>query len=76
MFAESSLTLWCDSEAGAVILKITYGYNIEPHGEDPLVSLADLALQQFSNAIVPGAWMVDMIPARQSAILKLLFELP
>ena len=51
------------SEAGAFILKITYGYNIEPHGEDPLVSLADLALQQFSNAIVPGAWLVDLIPA-------------
>ncbi|OQE21680.1 hypothetical protein PENSTE_c011G00749 [Penicillium steckii] len=51
------------TEAGAFILKITYGYNIEPHGEDPLVSLADLALQQFSNAIVPGAWLVDMIPA-------------
>lgn len=52
-----------ESEAGAFILKITYGYNIEPHGEDPLVSLADLALQQFSNAIIPGAWLVDMIPA-------------
>ncbi|KAJ5242058.1 uncharacterized protein N7469_000385 [Penicillium citrinum] len=51
------------TEAGAFILKITYGYNIEPHGEDPLVSLADLALQQFSNAIIPGAWLVDMIPA-------------
>ncbi|KAJ5109988.1 hypothetical protein N7532_002633 [Penicillium argentinense] len=51
------------TEAGAFILKITYGYNIEPHGEDPLVNLADLALQQFSNAIVPGAWLVDMIPA-------------
>ncbi|KAJ5980223.1 hypothetical protein N7481_007521 [Penicillium waksmanii] len=51
------------TEAGAFILKITYGYNIEPHGDDPLVSLADLALQQFSNAIVPGAWLVDMIPA-------------
>jgi len=44
-------------------LKITYGYNIEPHNEDPLVNLADLALQQFSKAVVPGAWLVDMIPA-------------
>ncbi|KAJ5623806.1 hypothetical protein N7510_000115 [Penicillium lagena] len=49
--------------AGAFILKITYGYNIEPHGKDPLVELADLALQQFSNAIVPGAWLVDLLPA-------------
>ncbi|CAG8247576.1 unnamed protein product [Penicillium olsonii] len=48
--------------AGAFILKITYGYNIEPHLSDPLVSLADLALQQFSASVVPGAWLVDMIP--------------
>lgn len=51
------------SAAGSFILKITYGYNIEPHQKDPLVNLADLALQQFSNAIVPGAWLVDVIPA-------------
>ncbi|KAJ5334140.1 uncharacterized protein N7506_007923 [Penicillium brevicompactum] len=49
--------------AGAFILKITYGYNIEPHHDDPLVNLADLALQQFSESVVPGAWLVDMIPA-------------
>ncbi|CAG8120032.1 unnamed protein product [Penicillium salamii] len=49
--------------AGAFILKITYGYNIEPHHDDPLVNLADLALQQFSASVVPGAWLVDMVPA-------------
>ncbi|KAJ5134839.1 NmrA-like [Penicillium atrosanguineum] len=49
--------------AGAFILNVIYGYNIEPHGEDPLVRLADLALSQFSEAIAPGAWLVDLIPA-------------
>ncbi|KAJ5473438.1 hypothetical protein N7475_003004 [Penicillium sp. IBT 31633x] len=49
--------------AGAFVLKITYDYNIEPHHDDPLVNLADLALQQFSSATVPGAWLVDVIPA-------------
>ncbi|KAJ6012917.1 hypothetical protein N7499_012482 [Penicillium canescens] len=47
----------------AFILNITYGYNIEPHGEDPLVRLADHALKQFSVAVFPGAWLVDLIPA-------------
>jgi hypothetical protein len=51
------------SAAGAFILNVIYGYNIEPHGEDPLVRLADLALTQFSEAIAPGAWLVDLIPA-------------
>ncbi|KAJ5602268.1 hypothetical protein N7510_011802 [Penicillium lagena] len=50
------------TNAGAFILKVTYGYNVEPHGEDPLVGLAELALQQFSKAIIPGAWLVDHVP--------------
>ncbi|KAJ5523652.1 hypothetical protein N7494_010302 [Penicillium frequentans] len=49
--------------AGAFILNVTYGYSIEPHGEDPLVCLADHALEQFSEAAMPGAWLVDMLPA-------------
>ncbi|KAI9375047.1 cytochrome P450 [Aspergillus egyptiacus] len=50
------------TEAGAVILKIAYGYNIEPHGSDPLVDLANEALANFSAAGTPGAWMVDTMP--------------
>ncbi|KAJ0116179.1 hypothetical protein J7T55_005125 [Diaporthe amygdali] len=50
------------TEAGAIILKMAYGYTIEPHGKDPLVDIADQALYQFSAATVPGAWLVDTIP--------------
>lgn len=50
-------------EAGAVILKIAYGYTIEPHKRDPLVQGANLALEHFSIAGTPGTWLVDMIPA-------------
>ncbi|KIW18489.1 hypothetical protein PV08_02777 [Exophiala spinifera] len=51
------------TEAGAIILRIAYGYNIEPHRADPLVTLADEALDQFSKATVPGRWLVDVVPA-------------
>ncbi|KAJ9640652.1 hypothetical protein H2204_003281 [Knufia peltigerae] len=51
------------TEAGAIILKIAYGYTIEPHRADPLVTLADEALEQFSQATVPGRWLVDVVPA-------------
>lgn len=51
------------SEAGAVILKIAYGYTIEPHTRDPLVHIANLALEHFSIAGTPGTWLVDIIPA-------------
>jgi hypothetical protein len=51
-----------DREAGAVILKIAYGYTIESHKTDPLIDLADEALVQFSLAGQPGAWLVDIFP--------------
>ena len=50
------------SAAGAIILKIAYGYTIEPRKEDPLVDLADEALIQFSLAANPGAWLGDLMP--------------
>ena len=50
-------------EAGAVILKIAYGYTIEPHKHDPLVDIAKTAMEHFSIAGTPGAWLVDIIPA-------------
>ncbi|KAL2871204.1 cytochrome P450 [Aspergillus lucknowensis] len=50
------------TEAGAVILKIAYGYNINPHGPDPLFALASESLENFSAAATPGAWLVDTIP--------------
>ncbi|KAJ2991428.1 hypothetical protein NUW58_g285 [Xylaria curta] len=53
------------SEAGAIILKIVYGYTIDPHKLDPLVQLVDKAMEHFSASITPGAWLVDLIPALQ-----------
>ncbi|KFY34347.1 hypothetical protein V494_06846 [Pseudogymnoascus sp. VKM F-4513 (FW-928)] len=49
-------------EAGTVILKITYGYTAESHGPDPLIDLAGLTMKGFAEAIVPGKWMVDIMP--------------
>ncbi|KAI1813707.1 cytochrome P450 oxidoreductase OrdA-like protein [Poronia punctata] len=51
------------TEAGAMILSMVYGYTIEPHKPDPLVELADTALNQFALSSVPGGWLVDTIPA-------------
>ncbi|CAG8232246.1 unnamed protein product [Penicillium nalgiovense] len=51
------------TEAGAIILKIAYGYTIESHKRDPLVHIANLALDHFSKASTPGTWLVDIIPA-------------
>ncbi|KAF1842847.1 cytochrome P450 [Cucurbitaria berberidis CBS 394.84] len=49
-------------EAGAVILKITYGYNAEPHGKDLLVDMAGKTMHEFADATVAGKWPVDIMP--------------
>lgn len=50
------------TEAGAIILKLCYGYTVEPKGSDPLIELADRAMSQSSVAMTPGTWLVDIIP--------------
>lgn len=52
-------------EAGGIVLKIAYGYTIDPHSPDPLVDLADKAMEDFSSALLPTAWAVNFIPIRK-----------
>ncbi|KAF2501128.1 cytochrome P450, partial [Lophium mytilinum] len=49
-------------EAGAFILKVTYGYSILPEEIDPLVSLSESALDWFVYSTLPGKWLVDFFP--------------
>ncbi|KAI0204333.1 cytochrome P450, partial [Astrocystis sublimbata] len=53
------------AEAGALILKMVYGYTTESGTPDPLVKIADEAAEQFSAATMPGRWFVDVVPARK-----------
>ncbi|EGN99070.1 hypothetical protein SERLA73DRAFT_181861, partial [Serpula lacrymans var. lacrymans S7.3] len=43
--------------AGSIILKISYGYNVQDEN-DPLVKLADRAVAQFSELVVFGTYLV------------------
>ncbi|KAF1943820.1 cytochrome P450 [Clathrospora elynae] len=49
-------------EAGAVILRITYGYTPEAHSKDPLVDLVGQTMKEFSETVVPGKFAVDIFP--------------
>ncbi|CAG8011876.1 unnamed protein product [Penicillium olsonii] len=49
-------------ESGGIVLKIGYDYTIEQHDRDPLVDLADKAMEDFSIALLPATWAVDFIP--------------
>ncbi|KAG6885227.1 hypothetical protein C0993_004634 [Termitomyces sp. T159_Od127] len=48
--------------AGGIIMQLTYGYEVQ-EGEDPFVTLIQGANDNFSAAIVPGAFLVDVFPA-------------
>ncbi|KAK0469239.1 cytochrome P450 [Desarmillaria tabescens] len=48
--------------AGAIILHISHGYDIEEEN-DPFVTLADQATDQFSVSTAPGGFLVNHIPA-------------
>ncbi|KAG6879999.1 hypothetical protein C0992_008206 [Termitomyces sp. T32_za158] len=47
--------------AGAIIMRITHGYEALERN-DPFVELADKALEQFSLAVAPGSHLVDVLP--------------
>ncbi|OAQ67966.1 cytochrome p450 oxidoreductase [Pochonia chlamydosporia 170] len=51
------------TEAGAIILRATYGYAIEPHSPDPLVQAIEEMMNNLSKSTVPLSWAVDVIPA-------------
>jgi hypothetical protein len=53
------------STAGAIILRISYGYEVKENN-DPFVDLADRALEEFSQATAHGAFMVDIMPSRKA----------
>ena len=46
-----------------MILYLSYGYEVsEDESKDPLVNIAEEAMQGFSRASEPGAYLVDTIP--------------
>ncbi|KAF8152982.1 cytochrome P450 [Crassisporium funariophilum] len=48
--------------AGAIILRISHGYEVKEN-DDPFVSIADEAVEQFSLTTAPGGFLVNVIPA-------------
>jgi hypothetical protein len=52
------------STAGAVILRISHGYEVKENN-DPFIDLAERAMDQFSRTSAPGAFIVDVMPFRK-----------
>ncbi|KAF8961871.1 cytochrome P450 [Flammula alnicola] len=47
--------------AGAIILRISHGYEVKEK-DDPFVTMADVATEQFSLSTAPGGFMVNLVP--------------
>ncbi|KZT37248.1 cytochrome P450 [Sistotremastrum suecicum HHB10207 ss-3] len=47
--------------AGSIIMKVTYGYTVEPHN-DPMIQLVRDWLATISLKALPGYWLVDSYP--------------
>lgn len=52
--------------AGAIILKMSHGYQTKER-DDPIVHRVDTATSEFSASTQPGAFLVDVIHARESS---------
>ncbi|PHH63656.1 hypothetical protein CDD81_5637 [Ophiocordyceps australis] len=50
------------THAGSLILKIIYGYSIEPNKADPLVDIINQIMARFTLIFAPLTWAVDIIP--------------
>ncbi|KAJ7786977.1 cytochrome P450 [Mycena olivaceomarginata] len=54
--------------SGAIALRITYGYTVQGE-DDPMIELVNDVMKEFSEAITPGAFLVDLLPIRKCSIL-------
>ncbi|KAJ6502263.1 cytochrome P450 [Mycena sanguinolenta] len=47
--------------SGALALRITYGYTVRDE-KDPLIEIITNVMQEFSDSVTPGAFLVDLLP--------------
>lgn len=53
---------------------IAYGYRIKEEGQDTLMHIAELSADNFAQATLPGAFLVDAIPACTLHVLVMCLE--
>jgi len=46
---------------------ISHGYTVKEH-DDPIVDIAEAAMNQFSEVLEPGAYLVDIVPLCKSPV--------
>lgn len=54
---------------GAFILLLAYGYQVKNDGPDPIMEHAFESVDNFGEAALPGAFLVDVFPIRTCYLL-------
>lgn len=49
----------------SIVLQVSHGYDVRKEN-DPLIGLAEQGTVEFGIAAAPGAFLVDIIPAREA----------
>jgi hypothetical protein len=49
------------SLVGSITLSMTYSMKVQPYG-DPYIKIAEEAMASISELLIPGAFLVDIIP--------------
>jgi hypothetical protein len=58
-----SMFICCDRTAGAIIMRIAYGYRVK-ETNDPFLTDVEVAVEQFSLSTAPGGFLVNLVPSR------------
>ena len=58
---EHALHFLCTSLVGSTTLSMTYSIKVQPY-DDPYIKMAEEALGSISELLIPGAFLVDIIP--------------
>ena len=62
------MMVWFKSFTGAVVMSLTYGYDVRESG-DHYVAIAEELLTLASESILPGALLVNDFPARSCLLI-------
>lgn len=60
--APADLITHLRGNAGAIILKIAYGWTVQDTKNDPFIKLVHEAFYKHAGLVKPGSWMVDSFP--------------
>ena len=55
--------IYFDRTAGAIIMRIAYGYRVKENN-DPFLTGVEIAVEQFSLSTAPGGFLVNLVPSR------------